>query len=366
VEGTTVSSFYEPTAEHIEKLSQPWVASFSGGKDSTTMVVWVEWLRRAGRIVIDRPRLVRSDTGVEEQNLVGIAEELTALLEKCGWECAVVRPEVHERLYNQILGRGLPPIHPGVRHMRWCTRSTKIDPMGRHKDNGDDAAPLSITGLRLGESAMRDSKLKKLSVCAAGGECGIPEPGEGRYSPILHWQTCHVFDWLDGLVNKEIVALMSDVFAVTKRLVEVYGVQRAATLFDYEEVVSTARFGCIGCPAIGAEASPPRSVVRRNGEGSSLNELYAVWYEARKPENRLVWVNGNGKAVMGPIKLEVRKRLFERIMDIQRRAGVVLIIPEDEAFIRRCWENKVYPRYWSEDDELTEVPPEEMPLFDGK
>jgi 3'-phosphoadenosine 5'-phosphosulfate sulfotransferase (PAPS reductase)/FAD synthetase len=128
-----VRAFYEPTAEHLDRLSGPWCASHSGGKDSTSLV---EWLRRAGWLSAPRPRLVRSDTGVEEGGLVGIAEELAAALERSGWECVVVRPEAHERLYPQILGRGLPPVHAGIRRMRWCTRSTKIDPMERSRSAG--------------------------------------------------------------------------------------------------------------------------------------------------------------------------------------------------------------------------------------
>jgi 3'-phosphoadenosine 5'-phosphosulfate sulfotransferase (PAPS reductase)/FAD synthetase len=131
-----VRAFYEPTAEHLDRLSGPWCASHSGGKDSTSLVVWLEWLRRAGWLSAPRPRLVRSDTGVEEGGLVGIAEELAAALERSGWECVVVRPEAHERLYPQILGRGLPPVHAGIRRMRWCTRSTKIDPMERSRSAG--------------------------------------------------------------------------------------------------------------------------------------------------------------------------------------------------------------------------------------
>ncbi len=63
--------------------------------------------------------------------------------------------------------------------------------------------------------------------------------------------------------------------------------------------------------------------------------------------------------------MEVRQRLFARVLDIQRRAGVVLVTPEDEAFIRQCWAEKVYPRGWSEADELT-VLPDESPLYEGQ
>jgi 3'-phosphoadenosine 5'-phosphosulfate sulfotransferase (PAPS reductase)/FAD synthetase len=352
--------FYDPTQEHLTMLAQDWCASFSGGKDSTSMVTWVEWLRRAGWITVEHPKMVRSDTTVEESGLVSIAEELTALLERHGWECAVVHPEVHERLYPQILGRGLPPIHPGIRRMRWCTRSTKIDPMKRWKNLAE--VRLSITGLRLGESDMRDGKLKKAG-CAAGGECGIPDPGKDIKSPILHWKTCQVIDWLNGEVGKGVRQLMGDIFEVTHKLVAVYGILTAKTLFDEKEIISSSRFGCIGCPAIGSGPNAPAAAKRRNGNGSPLNELYDIWHEARKPENRLVLLKGK-KICMGPIRMEVRKRLFDLVMDVQRRSGVVLVTPEDEAFIRKCWEDKVYPRGSSEADEATVAPT--GPLFDGR
>lgn len=231
--------FYEPTVEHLDRLGDNWCCSFSGGKDSTALVTWVEWLRRSGWITVDSPKLVRSDTGVEEPPLTALADNLARLLERHGWECAVVRPEARERLYPQILGRGLPPIHPGVRRMRWCTRSTKIDPMERWKAGA--GVRLWITGLRLGESAMRDGKIMK-SPCAAGGECGIPDPGEGRYSPILDWKTCQVVDWLSGHVRKAVREKMDDVFALTRQLVDLYGFQSATDLFGEQQLTNAARF----------------------------------------------------------------------------------------------------------------------------
>lgn len=356
-------SYYMPTAEHLERLATSWRASYSGGKDSTSLVTWVEWLRRSGWVTIDRPRLVRSDTGVEEPNLLAAAEELTSLLQAGGWECQLVRPAIHERLYNRILGVGVPPIHPGITRMRWCTRSTKVDPMSR----ATDAGTLSLTGLRMGESAMRDGKIRRAS-CAAGGECGIPDPGEGIYSPILHWQTCQVIDWLSGHVDRNVRALMADVFAVTTRLVDLYEVRRARTLFEEEEILSSARFGCIGCPAIGTGPAAPRSVIRRYGQGHPLTELYDVWHEARLPQNRCVNLKKRPRkgrqSLPGPLRMEARKRLFARVMDIQCRSGVTLLTPEDEAFVRDCWARGVYPRGWSAANEETPAPA--GPLFGGE
>lgn len=352
-------AFYEPTPEHLTRLDAPWCCSFSGGKDSTSLVTWIEWLRRAGWITVPRLQLVQSDTTVEYEMLIAISHDLMALLRRSGWECAVVTPKIHEKLYNRILGIGNTPIHPGINSMRWCTRSTKIDPMERWRKG--HSSGLVLTGLRLGESAMRDGKIRKRG-CAAGGECGIPDPSERTYSPILQWKTCQVVDWLSGAVPKSIRTLMADVFAVTGRLVDIYGVKVDRDHFEFAEpTVTAARFGCIGCPAIGAERHAPASVVARHGADSPILELYDVWFQARRPASRL-W-GPNWRRQFGPIKMAVRKQLFERVMDIQRRAGVTLVSPEDEAFIRSCWERKVYPRGWSEADEERE-PPSDIPLFD--
>lgn len=351
-------NFYDIDHEQRVKLSGSWCASYSGGKDSTSLVTWIEWLRRTKRILAPCPQLVLSDTGVEYAVLAEITRDMIDLLRSSGWHCEIVEPKIHEKLYNRILGIGNTPIYPGIRSMRWCTRSTKINPMERWR--AKNSTGLTLTGLRFGESKMRDGKLKKKG-CSAGGECGLPEPSERTYSPLLEWTTCHVVDWLNGTVAKDVRQVMSDVFAITKRLVEVYGVRIGQQSFEFgEPEIKASRFGCIGCPAIGVGPEPPKSVVKRHGEASPVGELYDVWFEARKNENRLYHENMKQR---GPIKMAVRKRLFSRVMDIQRRAGITLITPSDEAFIRQCWENKVYPRGWSEADELQE-PPTDAPLFE--
>lgn len=355
--------YYCPTAEHLTKLSAPWVCAYSGGKDSTGLVTWIEWLRRSGWLDAPTPKLVQSDTGVEDMEMSKVSDEMKELLRSYGWECVVVRPEVHERLYCQILGRGLPPIHPGIKNFRWCSRSTKKDPMTRWREIYARGM-LTLTGLRWGESQQRDGKLIKAG-CEAGGECGIPDPDGGTYSPIINWRTCWLIDWLNGAVSRKDAQLMRDVFAVTKKLVEIYDVRYGQPDFDGDvRVESVARFGCQGCPAIEESATAPKNVVKRNGVGSPLNELYAVWHEARKPQNRLVRITQEGRAFYGALKMESRKRLFEMVMDIQRRSGMTLITEEDEAFIRQCWVNGVYPRGYSAESESLAMPGYYAPLFD--
>lgn len=359
-------AFWNPAAEHLDRLGcGDWCCSYSGGKDSTCVVTWVEWLRRAGWITVDRPRLIMSDTGVEDVGLQTISAEMIRLLGRLGWHCEVVKPLVHERLYNRILGIGNVPVHPGIRNMRWCTRSTKIAPMERR-----NPGVLMVTGLRLGESSIRDEKLMKgMSVgCAAGGECGIPGPSSNTYSPLLRWSTCNVLDWLEGGCSRDVSDTISDLLHLTRQLVGIYRVQVDRNTFDgFDPAVSMARFGCIGCPAIAAGKDAPKSVVAKYGQNSPLCEIYDVWNEAREKRNRCYSPAKhrarNEFGGYGPIKMDVRKRFFARIMDIQRRAGVTIITQEDEAFIRKCWADSRYPRGWSAADELTPGPVQDTPLF---
>lgn len=351
----TSPKFYDLKPDQREKLSGLWCASYSGGKDSTSLVTWIEWLRRSGKISVDRPQLVQSDTGVEYPILTDISAEMMTVLRRSGWECVIVHPKIQEKLYNRILGHGLTPIHPGGRKMRWCTRSTKIDPMKRWRRG--NSSGLTLTGVRLGESAIRDGKLLKKIGCSAGGECGVPDIADDTYGPIIHWSTCNVIGWITGEDNNAERRHLTDILPLTKRLIDIYEVKFGDVGFvdvtDKAWVppqIKAARFGCNGCPAIEASDEAPRSVVSRNGPGSPFNEIYAVWHEARKRINRLRRVGHDGA---GPIKMAVRKILFERIMDIQRRAGVMLINLDDQSYIRGCWARNIYPRGWSAEDELT-------------
>lgn len=360
--------FYEPTESMLAELSTPWIGAYSGGKDSTSMVTWIEYLRRGDFLHVTKPRLVQTDTGVEFPFIQEKVEQVRTLLTKSGWECQVVMPETREKLLCQVFGRGLPPIHPGMTKGRWCTRSTKVDPMKRFRatltTSNAGQNPKFLTGVRWGESKNRDSKLT-VAGCSAGGECGTQISGENIYSPIINWTTCHIFDWLNGLVGRNVVGLIGDIFEITKALARIYSPED----FDGESL----RFGCVACPALSrdkvldnAASHDPRYV--------SLQAIYCIWKALYLPENRLCGVRfkkktGKYKFVLGPIRMEARKRFFGMLMEIQRQSGVELVTQSDEKYIRSCWEHEVYPRGWTIDDERATpklLDQYQSPLFHGR
>ncbi len=354
---STMPVRFVPSKETLEVLNnRRWMCSYSGGKDSTALVTWIEWLRRVGMVKCDTPALVMSDTTVEFPFLRGIADKIMRALTESGWHCEVVTPRVDQRLYCRIFGIGVTPIHPGGRKMRWCTRATKIDPMRKFaKTVAEDVVQLS--GVRWGESEGRDAKLKKASGCAAGGECGLPEPGEGVYGPIIAWKVCKVIEWLSG--EAEVNETIPDLLPAMNELVTVYDVKKEQpNLFDLPPSVTAMRFGCIGCPAVSKEKVTKSKLGKAYPKWIHLRRIYEIWDALYAYKNRCYHVTG-GRERSGPLRMEARKRYFEELLDIQEKSGVTLVTEEDIAFIKRCWEDKRYPRGWSEADELVQ------PLDDG-
>jgi DNA sulfur modification protein DndC len=355
-----------PSKETLQVLNErQWICSYSGGKDSTSLVTWIEWLRRIGMVKVETPRLVMSDTTIEYPFLRAIAGRLMAELRQSGWTCDIVTPPVHQKLYCMIFGRGLTPVHPGGRKMRWCTRATKIDPM-THFARTINEDTIQLSGVRWGESNVRDGKLETRG-CSAGGECGLPDEGEGVYGPIITWRTCKVIEWLSGEAGVDVNSAISNLLPLMNQLVQVYEV-KIDSVGLYPGVapkVSTMRFGCIGCPAITNEKITKSKQGKEHPQWLHLRRIHEeIWPALYMRKNRCAKIRKTdgsrygkkfkaGYVGYGPIRMEVRKHYFAELLKIQADSGVELVTAEDIAFIHQCWRDKVYPRGWSEADELT-------------
>ncbi len=180
-----------------------WAMAFSGGKDSSAMVTIVSHLIAAGDVPAPESLTVLyADTRMELPPLQASAMGMLAELEKRGIRTRVVLPELDDRFFVYMFGRGVPP--PKNR-FRWCTAQIKIEPMMRALQQvRDDAGEklLMLTGVRLGESAARDQRIA-LSCGRDGAECGqgwfqeaTPEAIADTLAPIIHWRVCLVWNWL--------------------------------------------------------------------------------------------------------------------------------------------------------------------------
>ena len=331
--------------------------AWSGGKDSTATLTLMVHLIEAGEL----PRPARlfvfyADTRQELPPIQIAAEQVMALLRLRHWiEVVVVRAPLDKRFMVYILGRGVPP--PNNNTLRWCTRQIKVEPMAEALAAAIAGLPgtaLMITGVRQGESAVRDGRIE-MSCSQDGAECGqgwyqqaLPESRgvRGRIAtlaPILHWRVCIVWDWL------KVYAPQPEFGGWPVRiLADAYGGD------DAEEV--NARTGCIGCPLAVKDTALDHLVGTAEwAHLAPLKELKPLYRWMREPAQRLRKAGAetlkDGSLAknpqrMGPLTLEARATALAKILDIQSRARVDLINTEEEARIRELIAMRTFPDKW--------------------
>ena len=363
----TIQSLRAYGAEHDH-----WGVAWSGGKDSSATLTLLMYLLDTGKI--PRPKTLTvfyADTRQELPPLAIAARHIMDELEERGIRCEVVTAPMDKRFMVYILGRGVPP--PNNNTLRWCTRQIKIDPMEQAlRDRLDelDGQILMITGVRQGESAIRDRRIE-MSCGKDGAECGqgwyqqvLPNAKglRGRLAtlaPLLHFRVCHVWEWL-----KHWAPLAEFGDWSTAMIADAYGGDEA------EEI--NARTGCVGC-SLAQEDKALDSVLLLPAWSylAPLKGLRPLWRELREPQHRLRKAGAehlkDGSIAknpqrMGPLTLEARQMGLERVLGIQaeinesaRRLGrpeIDLINAEEEARIRELIAAGTWPQGWEGDEPI--------------
>lgn len=347
-----------------------WGIAYSGGKDSSATVTVIAHLIETGQLSPPKSLTVfYADTRQELPPLAIAAERIMAQLRSRGIRVEVVRAPLDKRFLVYILGRGVPP--PNNNTLRWCTRQIKVDPMtealGDRIDQLDGNI-LIITGVRQGESAIRDQRIV-MSCSKDGAECGqgwyqqvLPSAKgvKGRIAtlaPLLHWRVCNVWDWL------RIFAPMSQYGGwATADIADAYGGDEAAEI--------NTRTGCVGCPLASQDKALDTVVATPSWAYlAPLKGLKPIYRELREPHNRLRKAgierlrDGSIAANpqrMGPLTFDARLNALDRILDIQatcndaaraqNRPTIDLINREEEARIRQLIDAETWPNGWEGDE----------------
>jgi DNA sulfur modification protein DndC len=312
-----------------------WVLMYSGGKDSTTVaVVTLETVRRE-RLPVRALDLVYTDTRVEIPLLAAFARRFLAHLqamaqaERLPLTCTILEPPLAHRFWVRVLGMGYPPPH---QRFRWCTRLLTSAPvqawLARRWQPGRTGI---LTGVRFGESAVRDGRL--LVSCRRGGECGQGHlfretpAGLAYLAPLIAWKECDVWDFLTFVAPA-------------------WGYETAALA---EEVYPgrDTRFGCWCCTVVENE----KTLTRLADRDPRLRALVAfralLWARTRDPASRYPRPDGTP----GRLTLETRRHLLGALLQAQRATGLCLCTREERAAIRRCWADPRYGPYAPDADD---------------
>lgn len=346
-----------------------WSLAYSGGKDSSATATLVAHLIQSKQVPAPESLTVLyADTRMElpplQMSAMGVLNELS----RRGIETRVVLPVLDHRYFVYMFGRGVPP---PSNVFRWCTPKLKVYPMvaalqERYEQISEKL--LTLTGVRLGESAARDQRII-MSCSRDGAECGqgwfqetTPENISDVLSPLIHWRVCHVWDWL--MFDAPYLGFP------TVDIAESYGGDEAQEI--------NARTGCVGCNLV--EEDRALDVVLRLPRWrylEPLKQLRPLYRKLKESQYRLRKVDErkkDGSLVskqnrLGPLTMEARRFGLESVLRIQSevneaaraqsRPQLSLINDEEQDRIEELIAADTWPQGWDGDeirgDELYEL-----------
>ncbi len=362
----TIASLNEYGSRH-----RHWAFAWSGGKDSTATLTVVLQLLEMG--LVQKPDSITvcyADTRMEITPLWLSAKNIMNHLRSMDIRVIEATAPMDDRFMVYILGRGVPP---PSNTFRWCTGQIKVEPMTAALQSIYEAAGeklLVITGVRMGESAVRDGRITA-SCSKDGAECGqgwyqtgIDTDIASTLAPLVHWRLCLVWDWLKVFAPSKRTDLFDGYPGLsgggwdTSILAEAYGGD------DAEEI--NARTGCTGCPLASKDLALITVCKMPQWKYlSPLLELKGIYREMKQPKYRLRKAGGDrikdgslakNQQRMGPLTLEARLAFLDRILDIQRRVNeaaeyqkrptVDFLNSEEEVRIRELIALRTWPHGW--------------------
>jgi DNA sulfur modification protein DndC len=306
----------------------------SGGKDSSAVIKLVlnAVIRFSG--LSREMKIVYCDTGVENpvvsafvtNTLHALSEELEAAgIRDC---FRILRPEIEQRFFVRIIGRGYPP---PTQFFRWCTKDLRIRPVQKYLRNlGQNA--LVIIGTRSGESAQRDRTLGS----------GFKTPFIRRqvdggyftylYSPIVDFTLQDVWETL--------VEIPFPASIDVGKLVSIYrdgGGECPVVRETNDKPCSSARFGCWTCTVVRRDRSTEHMIEAGYAQLRPYYEFRRWLSEVRNDPKMRCKFRRNGSEGMGPFRLDARKAILERVKTLEREVGAQILTPDEEAEIKRLW-----------------------------
>ena len=340
--------------EYCKSHSTPWVVAYSGGKDSTLLLqsVW-EMLLSLNPEKYHRPiTVIGNDTLVESPLIIEHLKDSIKVISTTAKErnlpisTQITKPCVDQTFWVCVIGRGyMPP----TRNFRWCTDRMKIMPTDSvlKRIIAKKGHAILLIGTRRSESQNRQRTMKKHGVQA------------DKMNPHRSIEGCSMFAPLADLVDNDVWTILLQTKPPWggrhRNLVTLYrnaGGGECPLILTKEDAPScgttSPRFGCWTCTVVKKDRSMRGTIASRHPEEEKLelladfrDELITLrennenrWevrrdgYPKRRPDGTLVY---------GPFKLEVRKRILERLLELQLRIGKDLISRTEIDFIKDIW-----------------------------
>lgn len=335
---------------------RPWMIGFSGGKDSTMLVMLVfEMLTQLKpEQITKKVYITSSDTMVEnpvvERYMLRMSKQIGEAGAKYKVQTDIVRPEPSKTFWSYLIGLGYPtPEPPGF---RWCTDRLKIKPINKFtldtiKENGE---VVMLLGVRKAESSYR---ARGITAREVEGKLLVRHTDIENayvYNPLTEIPNQLVWEYL--LKNDGITPWGSD----NKYLFSLYQgedlgeEQSVLGEVDKDKIAVTgnSRFGCWICTMVKEDKSLLNFIDKGCDELIPYRDFRNWLVENRnnpelrdkKRRNGSVYEKADGEYGLGPFTMYGRKVILEKLLELENVTGQELITKEELKAIDAMWENE--------------------------
>jgi DNA sulfur modification protein DndC len=326
------------------KDNRIWVITFSGGKDSTAVLhLTIEMLLELPKEQRKKIFIVASDTLVEMPIITDYfynkIEQIKNFIkkEKLDIEIKILKPEIKETFWTLLLGKGYPA--PGT-SFRWCTERLKIRPATKYLTSltYKYKSIVMLLGVRKAESNTRKKSIEKRELNFRGFTKHDSIPNAFIFSPIKDWSNEEVWTFLAK--NKAPWATHEDMMKLYDK-----GSGEAdcnIALNPDAPSCGKTRFGCWVCTVVSKDKSMENMLYTEEWM-KPLNEFRNLILEYKNNQTKRSKRRRNGAKGIGPYRLEIRRELFNKLLQIEKNLNnnlnnKKLIIDEEIFQIQKEWE----------------------------
>ncbi|MCY4228103.1 MAG: DNA phosphorothioation system sulfurtransferase DndC [Gammaproteobacteria bacterium] len=340
--------------EYLRKHSDPWVVAYSGGKDSTLLLqlIWEMLLSLPEHNRQRKVYVIGNDTLVESPLVIRHLRDTISTIAYAAAAAGlpiktqITKPHIDQTFWVNVIGRGyIPP----TRNFRWCTDRMKIVPTSQllkrlisiHKRT------ILLVGTRKSESVNRRRNMSKHGVSGVKMNPHSSVDGCRMFAPLAEFEDDDVWvlllqrkpPW--GGAHRNLITLYRNAGGGECPLV--------LTKDDAPSCGTTSpRFGCWTCTVISKDRSLRGLIDSGHEDAKNFSRLFNFreWLIELREENsnrENVRRDGNsryrtdGTLIMGPFKLEVRRKILKRLQELEQEIGQRLISTSELDVIKDIW-----------------------------
>ncbi|QKJ23985.1 DNA phosphorothioation system sulfurtransferase DndC [Poseidonibacter lekithochrous] len=357
----------------IEKLKEqyfadnrPWVVTYSGGKDSTTVLhLVITMLLQLNKEGKDHKHVyvVSSDTTVEMPVIENYTNTRLNQITKYANEsdlkisCHKLEPKVEESFWTLMLGKGYPA---PTSSFRWCTERMKIDPATEFLKGlvTKHQSILMLLGVRSDESQARANSIESRVLNHRGLSVHDSIPNAYVLSPIKYWTNAEVWTYL----GKNPFPWGDHTYMMS--LYDKGSGEGDCNIALNPESPSCGktRFGCWVCTVVETDRSMEGML--RNGEEwmTPLWEYREKIYAYRNDHEKRDTRRRNGQKGAGPFLMDTRKELVKLLLETEKKVnenyhtmkkGAPDYNPHEKVGLIKDEELELIQENWSKDGDIS-------------